>query len=534
MQGGCGKAGRREALGDFVLGEVELPPGGAAADGGRAPHEERRRRRRSQAPLAADRPLLLRATDPFLAWGPVLLVAFATLAWGSVQAWSLMVVTVTACALGGVWILRLALFPGECAAWRSAHSHLRSWSGGLHRPLLALLAVGALQLAPLGPVVETVSPAAALLQQQAGAPPASRTISLARAGTRLALAQLAALALLFFAVLDGAHGRTGVRRLALALVVLGFAHAIGGILWHYQGAGRAYWGAMDRASSFGPYVNRNHFAGLMGMTVPFGVGCLLSHGYRRGAAGAGSGGTGRAGRPRARRPELGAQRFLVGFAVAVMAGALGLSLSRGGIVSTLAALAALAIAVATRRETRGHLWKAVAAIAAALAFTVWLAAGPLFKRLGTLFGILSDEAVAGPRTGIWADALRLAADFPLLGTGFGTFAEVYPGYQTAHAQGFVREAHSDWVQLLAEGGLAGTLAALAVVAVFASVTLRLLARRRDPEAVFLASGGLAGLLAFLLHGFVEFNAHIPANALWFTLLAAVTLKAAASTAAEGT
>lgn len=59
-------------------------------------------------------------------------------------------------------------------------------------------------------------------------------------------------------------------------------------------------------------------------------------------------------------------------------------------------------------------------------------------------------------------------------------------------------------------------------------------RRRDLEAVFLAGGGLAGLLAFCLHGFVEFNAHIPANALWFTLLAAVTLKAAAGAAAEGT
>jgi O-antigen ligase len=136
--------------------------------------------------------------------------------------------------------------------------------------------------------------------------------------------------------------------------------------------------------------------------------------------------------------------------------------------------------------------------------------------------------VLAPRTDVWADTLRMATDFPLFGTGFGTFAEVYPRYQTAHAGRTVEYAHSDWVQLLAEGGLAGTLAVLALLAGYAAVAGRLLARRRDREAVFLALGGLGGLLAFLLHAFAEFNAHIPANALWFTVLASFTLKALSS------
>jgi hypothetical protein len=70
--------------------------------------------------------------------------------------------------------------------------------------------------------------------------------------------------LLFFAVFDGLPGRVEVRRLAAVLITLGFAHAVGGILWHYQGTGRAYWAAAGGGNAFGPYVNRNHFACLMG------------------------------------------------------------------------------------------------------------------------------------------------------------------------------------------------------------------------------------------------------------------------------
>ena len=109
---------------------------------------------------------------------------------------------------------------------------------------------------------------------------------------------------------------------------------------------------------------------------------------------------------------------------------------------------------------------------------------------------------------MWSDTLRLAADFPLFGSGFGTLAEIYPRYQTVYAGMRVVHAHNDWVQLLAEGGLAGTLAVLALIGGYGAAVKRL-GRRRDREAVALALGGLAGLVAFLLHSFTEFNAHIP-------------------------
>lgn len=526
MEAGVGRGLPQSPPADFVLEDSALPespPHSAQSPPGPDPKRRRRRRLRAAAASGLQRPLFLRATDPLLRWGPLCLLAFAPLAWGSVEAWSEMVVVAGSSSVGAVWLLRLALFPDWCAAERLSCGHIGSWSAGLHGPLLAVGAVAVLQLLPLGALVAAVSPVGAEIQRQAGL--TSWSLSLARQQTLRALAQFAGFALLFLAVFDGLPGRAEARRLAAAIVALGFAHAVGGILWHYQSSGRAYWGAAAGGSSFGPYINRNHFACLMGMTLLLGIGLLLSLGHRsRQTAGIPGAAAMTAATPGTERR---AQRLLFGFVVAVMAGALGLSLSRGGIVSALAALAALAVVIGALRVTRGHLWKTAAAIAAALAFTVWLVARPLFDRLSTIV----DPGSAAPRTGIWADALRLAADFPLFGAGFGAFAEAYPRYQTAHAGGAVLFAHNDWVQLLAEGGLAGTLAVLVLLGTYAAAAGKRLGRRRDREAIFIALGGLGGVFAFLLHSFTEFNAHIPANALWFTVLAALSLKSLSSRAA---
>lgn len=516
----------RDAEPEFQLGELEFPPQdrtAAAPPEAAADPAPPRRRRRAAAPAdVSPRPAFLRGTDPILRWGTPALLALAPLAWGSVEAWSQLLVVAAAAAIGGVWLLRLALHPERLAAERAAGAHAASWSAGLLAPFLAVLAVGLVQAAPLGPLVAAASPVGAQIQREAGIGSWQVAFTLARQPTLGALAQLMAFGLLFFAVLDGLPGRAEVRRLAAVCIALGFAHALGGILWHYQSTGRAYWGPSGVGTPFGPYINRNHFAALMGMTIPLGVGFLLSLTQRRATAGA----SGTVAAPPADRA--GAQRFLLGFVVAVVAGALGLSLSRGGIVSTLCALSALAVVVGARRVTRGHLWKVAAAVAGSLAFAVWLAGGPLLSRIGTLAGLLENDAVAAPRTAIWRDAVRIAADFPLLGTGYGTFAEVYPSYQTAHPGREVLHAHNDWLQLVVEGGLAGSLAVVALVGSYGSAAARLLGRRRDREAIVLGLGGLGSVLVFLLHAGVEFNARIPANALWFTVLAALALKTLSS------
>lgn len=503
------------------------PPDGTGADpeaSAPSPNPRARGRRRRRTPPAPSRPAI-RAADGVVIAGTVALLAWAPMAWGSVEPWSRAALVGAAAGLAGVWLATCALLPEARGGDRAARSVPGRRFAGLLAPLAALAAVAAVQLLPLGGLVALVSPRAAELHAEAGSGLLATTLTLDREATLRASAQLVSLALLFLALLDVARDRGAARLLTAALIVLGFAHAVGGILWHYAATGRPYFHALS-GSSFGPYVNRNHFAALMGMTIPLTLGYLLSLRHRVHADAAT--------RPKGGRPgadggpaELRTRQVLAGFAAAVMTGALALSLSRGGIVATLVSLSIVALAVGLRRQTRSRILVAASAIGAALAFGVWIAAGSLVARLGTLLDLFGD-ASAVARAGIWADTLRMAADFPLFGAGFGSYASVYPGYQTVLGDLAVEHAHNDWLQLVAEGGLAGALAATALGAAFLATAVRWIGRRRDREAVFLAVGGLGGLMAFALQAVAEFSLRVPANALWLTVLAALTLKSASS------
>ncbi len=514
-----------ETAGPFSLPELpepagagELPRPAQAAERGRL-GERRRRRRTAWRP--GDRTLLARSADGGLRWGVPALLLFAPLAWGSVEPWSEALLLGGAAALAALWMLRIAADPVREMAERAATTHLRSWSAGMLAPLAALLLLPLVQLLPLGPLAGALSPSAAQLHDLAGGP---ARLTAAPEATVLAAAEIAALALLFLAVVGSLRSRAEVRTLAVVLVALGFLHAVAGTLWHLSEGWRAF--GLDRrvGTSFGPFVNRNHFANLMAMTIPVGVGLLLSLRQRRRA---GRGGGERDARDGGKEREVVPRQVLAGLAVVVMVGALALSLSRGGMASACLALAAYAVAAATLRRTRGRIALLAVAAAAAVGFSAWLGGEALLARLGTLGSPLGERSFTA-RLDLWSATLRMAADHPLLGAGLGSYGSAFPRYQDSHPDLLAEHAHADWLQLLAEGGVAGVLVALALAGAYLSVLFRVLRRRRDAEPILLALGGLAGLVAFVAHGAAEFSLHVPANALWFAVLAAWTLKAAAS------
>ena len=130
------------------------------------------------------------------------------------------------------------------------------------------------------------------------------------------------------------------------------------------------------------------------------------------------------------------------------------------------------------------------------------------------------------RAGLWRDTLRLAADFPLAGAGAGSFERLYPAYRTVPAPLAIAHAHNDHLELLAGAGAVGLgLFAWFVAAVLASVA-RACRRRRDPPALVLAFGALAGCVAFLVHGASDFAFAIGANAFTFFFLLGLAVSAA--------
>ncbi len=274
----------------------------------------------------------------------------------------------------------------------------------------------------------------------------------------------------------------------------GFLVCIFGILQHLTFNGKLYWFREMRFGGipFGPYANRNHFAGFVELILPLALVPLVLGRVRR-------------------------ERWLVVGVFAVLPiGALFLSASRGGIVSFGFELALLALAMVLRR-TRGKQLLAGAAVGlAALLLVSWLGVGPLLQRFSSFQSL---EVTAGKRASMRRDTWQIFLHNPVTGTGQGTLQIVYPPYESLYDGKIVNHAHNDYLEALAETGLLGGFCCAWFLGVLLWESIK---RFRQLNTSFPAALQLSGLLAcsgFLVHSLVDFNLHIPSNALLFFLMA---------------
>jgi O-antigen ligase len=278
------------------------------------------------------------------------------------------------------------------------------------------------------------------------------------------------------------------KKFALALIVLGASYAFFALAQELTSNGKFFWVYTPRfnGSIYGSYVNRDHYAGLMEMLVPFPLVVSMSRLLR------------------------GGKRALVAFCVVLMAGTIFLSGSRGGMLSFLLEIVVFAtLTLVQRRNPRVALGVAAVCVLV-FTFLVFLGKVQVLGRLGNL----------GPdiRLKITKDCLRMFAHRPVLGWGLGTFPTVYPSYRSFYTNLFVNEAHNDYAQLLVETGLLGFgLMLWFLVRLYRSG--RPTSRRWEFKwdgAVSLAA--LLGCTGLLLHSLVDFNLQIPANAALFYVL----------------
>ena len=126
------------------------------------------------------------------------------------------------------------------------------------------------------------------------------------------------------------------------------------------------------------------------------------------------------------------------------------------------------------------------------------------------------------RFDVWTDAVSLVRDYPLTGTGLGTFQHAFPRYQTKYTQLLFEHAENEYVELLTETGILGLAAALGGIGVFYFLILRQWRRRHNSFVISLAAGGITSCIAVTIHGFSDFNMRIPANAMLMTVIVAAT------------
>jgi len=106
-----------------------------------------------------------------------------------------------------------------------------------------------------------------------------------------------------------------------------------------------------------------------------------------------------------------------------------------------------------------------------------------------------------------------------VGTGLGTLQIVYPPYETLYDGKIVNHTHNDYLEALAETGILGGLCCAWFLGVLLSKSLKRLRQLNYSFAGTLQLAGLVASAGFLMHSFVDFNLHIPANALLFFLMA---------------
>jgi O-Antigen ligase len=265
-------------------------------------------------------------------------------------------------------------------------------------------------------------------------------------------------------------------------------------------------------TSTGTYVNKNHFAALMAMTLPM----LMAMWAAEIVPPKNSRGEVLRDHPRNRDLKL-ARRLLLSIFIMTAAVALLFTRSRAGIGTGFAALALTSLTLVWNAGSV-HARVILGIVAAcALSLGAYIGLTPVLERFST-------EQLAVSYVGrmhIAAGTLQGALEFLPVGSGLGTFADVFPRYQLASFAGFIDHAHNDYAEAFLELGVAAVAAIALLAAAYAMRWRALLRGRLSRSLGYLQLGAGLAMLAAAVHALFDFNFHIPANALYFSFLAGV-------------
>lgn len=499
----------------------------------------------------------LRVLAAALTGGLALLVAGTVLAFGAVHEWAfrpllyatgVLAVLAVARALTIVQLRRTlgrSRFSFHTSGkWLVLESEdpygIKTWSFDLDRPALPLpplLLPGlvfagwvGLQMIPLPPsVADAISGTQTLPggERDTG----WRPVSIAVGQTVTGLTFLAWALVLHVVAASALDRRDAQRWFRRFVTVLGLALGTLGLVQMATGTRLIYWAFKPHEGTgqfiFGPFVNRDHFAFYMLLVTPIAFG-FFAEAYRRYEAR-----VGKSANMRRRLVTLsGPDGLPVLYAIVpalACVGSLIATTSRGGLIAFIGGLVLAALAILRRRGA--PVW-AFAAVFTLMAFS-WFG---LDRIEGRMRRAIADSP---GRTLIWQDALHRMGGRWIGGSGFNTFdmavsrstAWALPDgatpwrdpYETTMVDvaraGFrmpegipglwyYREAHNDYVQVLAEAGVVG------LILVLWGILRVLLSVRADPWL-------LAALGGIFMHAFVDFGLQVPAIVALCVALAAI-------------
>ena len=153
---------------------------------------------------------------------------------------------------------------------------------------------------------------------------------------------------------------------------------------------------------------------------------------------------------------------------------------------------------------------------AALALIAWLGAGKAIERFSTTR--LGDVSLSR-RASMFQTAQHIFFAHPVKGIGLGAIVSVFPSYDTGYDGLVVDHVHNDFIELLAETGLLGGLCGCAFLWLLGRDARKSFSADQGHFSRALHAGAIAAVCGLLLHSMVDFNLHIPSNAILFLLMA---------------
>jgi O-antigen ligase len=391
--------------------------------------------------------------------GICVLIAFAVLSFGAVQVWSQSILEGGAALLFLYWAIVASRGTGKKIQW-----NVLNW------PLLGFIGIGLLQLLFHGTAYPFL--------------------------TRLQLLRVATYFLVFFLSAQAFRSRADLTMLAWCVILFCFAVSLLTIIQHFTAGQTIYWvEPVNGSEPYGPYVNRNHFAGFVELTLPVGLALMAFRGLRRDVL------------------------PLMTLFTIVPVGALVLSGSRGGLIGFALEIGILGWMMRRRKALRSGRVAAIAGVAiVALFFVAWVGATRAIRQFSAL---KSPEVTIGRRISMDRGAAHIFLDHLVKGCGMGTIVAVYPRYETDYDGRRVDHVHDDYLETLAETGLLGGLCGAAFFWLLFGEARKNLAAEQGRFSLGLHVGAIMAVGGLMLHSLVDFNLQLPANALLFLLQAYV-------------
>ena len=413
------------------------------------------------------------------------LIALTSIPHGTVEAWWIGAFECGAFALGGAW--------GAAGLYRQTW---RLTDGILLALPAALLVLAFVQILPLVGSAARVPLSADPYQ------------------TRLWILHFGALLIVGALLLQYTNNLSRLRSLVFVIISIGVISALFAIARQLMfvpspGSGSS----LTAEASFGQFINRNHFALLMEMTLGLVAGIVIGGGARHGHL-----------------------PFYLAI-IAVLWIALVWSNSRGGIMSMIgqSLLLALIWNLRFKRTKAGrripkpfsrlrHL-AASRGVRAILTLglvifmclgVVWVGGDSLRQRIETLPRELKTTNPThenSSRVAIWKATLRMIKDHPVAGVGFGGFSTALPRYHEGSGLWIPEEAHNDYLEITASGGIFALLLAVSFAAIVTRRAWFSFTNSPDGFRRAAALGALVGLFGLMIHSLVDFGAHVTINAL---------------------